>query len=171
MAAYPFTSIESPSARYFPFDVCLEMAAVASAVNYRVVDSKRLALQPHRFRFDIDRRASIDAFSRFVFFCDRICNNRNEITPSLLAGGKKIDRIVRPRRLLMIYAPLCRCVIILILAFQVRYFILNFPVQWRYDHNIVNFFEKKIPMRFINNIKSNLLEKRVKFKLSRLLYV
>lgn len=88
MAAYPFTSIESPSARYFPFDVCLEMAAVASAVNYRVADSKRLALQPHRFRFDIDRRASIDAFSRFVFPPDRICNNRNEITPSLLAGKK-----------------------------------------------------------------------------------
>lgn len=60
--AYPFTSIESPSARYFPFDICLEMAAVASAVNYRVADSKRLALQPHRFRFDIDRRASIVPF-------------------------------------------------------------------------------------------------------------
>lgn len=80
MAAYPFTSIESPSARYFPFDVCLEMAAVASAVNYRVANSKRLALQPHRFRFDIDRSASIDSFSRFVFPRDRICNNRNEIT-------------------------------------------------------------------------------------------
>lgn len=35
------------------------MAAVASAVNYRVADSKRLALQPYRFRFDIDRRAYI----------------------------------------------------------------------------------------------------------------
>lgn len=71
------------------------MAAVASAVNYRVADSKRLALQPHRFRFDIDRHASIDFFSRFVFPRDRICNNRNEITPSLLAGEKKIDRICR----------------------------------------------------------------------------
>lgn len=109
MAAYPFTSIESPSARYFPFDVCLEMAAVASAVNYRVADSKRLALQPHRFRFDIDRRASIDFFSRFVFPRDRICNNRNEITTSLLAGEKKLTGFVGARGLLMTYAPLRKC--------------------------------------------------------------
>jgi len=47
-----------------------------------------LALQPHRFRFDIDRCASIDSFSRFVFLRDRICNNRNEIAPGLLAGKK-----------------------------------------------------------------------------------
>lgn len=98
MAAYPFTSIESPSARYFPFDVCLEMAAVASAVNYRVADSKRLALQPHRFRFDIDHCASIGSFSRFVFLHGRICNNRNEITPSLLTR-KKIDKIGSARML------------------------------------------------------------------------
>jgi len=68
------------------------MAAVASAVNYRVADSKRLALQPHRFRFDIDHCTSIGSFSRFVFLHDRICNNRNEITPSLLTR-KKIDKI------------------------------------------------------------------------------
>lgn len=66
------------------------MAAVASAVNYRVADSKRLALQPHRFRFDIDRCASIDSFSRFVFPRDRICNNRDEITPGLLAEEKEL---------------------------------------------------------------------------------
>lgn len=72
MAAYPFMSIESSC--YFAFDICLEMAAVASAVNCRVADSIRLALQPYRFRFDIDRRASIDSFSRF--FSSRTYNNR-----------------------------------------------------------------------------------------------
>jgi len=129
MAAYPFTSIESPSARYFPFDVCLEMAAVASAVNYRVADSKRLALQPHRFRFDIDHCTSIGSFSRFVFLHDRICNNRNEITPSLLTR-KKIDKIGSAQSLLMIFMSLRKYISILILTFKLDYTsIPYFPVQ------------------------------------------
>jgi len=71
------------------------MAAVASAVNYRVADSKRLALQPHRFRPDIDRGASIDSFSRFLLVPhDRIYYNRIARFQVHYAVGEGINRNV-----------------------------------------------------------------------------
>lgn len=113
MVAYPFTSIESPSARYFPFDVCLEMAAVASTVNYRVADSKRLALQPHRFSVLTLIGAHLYRLSFSRYFParsdSRVIGSRDCVESSLEEEiGKKEENINKHRRarnLLMTASP------------------------------------------------------------------